>query len=109
MENDFVSVILEMRSGQVATDIDAKFAEVVKAVVETGKPGELTVKLKVKPSRMGMGGSVIEVELDHDAKNKVPEVDIGRSVFFVDKSGKLTREDPAQAAMFVQEGAKANG
>lgn len=92
-----------MRSGQVASDCNAKFNEVLKAVIDTGGKGELTIKLLIKPSRMGMGGAVIEVETEHECKMKKPELQIGRSVFFVTAEGDLTRNDPGQEAMFELE------
>ncbi len=101
--NDILSVLLDMRSGAVAADISKKFDEVVAAVLETGGKGELTVKLFVEPSKMGMGGCVLEVEAKHEVKTKKPELSIGRSVFFITKEGKLTREDPNQAQMFSKE------
>lgn len=108
---DLLQVILDMRNGQVAADCNAKFNEVLKAVIETGGKGELNVKFRIKPSKMGMGGAVVEVETDHECKVKKPELEIGRSFFFVTKDGDLTRDDPDQAAMFAleQEQARANG
>ena len=100
MNNDLLSVLLEMRSGQVATDCNEKFNEVLAAVLETGGKGKLTIELHVAPSKMGLGGAVLEVETFHECKLKKPELGIGKSVFFVTKEGKLTRDDPAQSAMF---------
>lgn len=99
-QTDLLAVLLEMRSGKVATSLNEKFNEVLGAVLETGGKGELTVKLFIKPSKMGMGGAVVEVELDHDVKLKKPELEIGRSFFFVSREGVLTREDPEQTALF---------
>jgi hypothetical protein len=106
--NDFLAVVMDMRSGQVAQDINTKFNELVSAVLETGAKGELTVKVSVKPSRFAMGGAVIEIEAEHECKAKVPELKVGRSVFFVTREGRLTRDDPSQAAMFEGEPAKEN-
>ena len=100
INNDLLQVLLEMRNGAVASDISAKFNEVVTAVTETGGKGELTITLNVEPSKVGLGGCVIEVEMKHKCKLKKPELEIGRSVFFVTKEGRLTRDDPAQEAMF---------
>ncbi len=97
---DLLQVLLDMRNGQVASDVSQKFNEVLKAVIDTGGKGELTIKLFVKPSKMGMGGAVIEVETAHECKLKKPELEIGRSFFFVTATGDLTRDDPAQVAMF---------
>lgn len=95
-----------MRSGQVATDCNAKFNEVLKAVIDTGGKGKLTIDLTIAPSKMGMGGAVVEVETTHEAKMKKPELAIGKSFFFVTQDGTLTRDDPVQSAMFSQEGPK---
>ncbi len=102
---DLLQVLLDMRNGQVAADCNAKFSEVLKAVLDTGGKGELNIKLLVKPSKMGMGGAVIEVETEHECKLKKPELAVGRSFFFVTKEGDLTRTDPDQNALF--EGEKA--
>ena len=109
MQNDFLHVLMDMRNGNVAQDINTKFNELVTAVLETGAKGELTVKLFVKPSRFAMGGAVIEVETEHECKSKVPELKLGRSLFFVTKDGRFTRDDPAQEAMFSEETQKQNG
>lgn len=97
---DLLQILLDMRSGQVAADCNAKFGEVLKAVLDTGGKGELTIKLFIKPSKMGMGGAVIEVETEHECKTKKPELQVGRSVFFVTAKGDLTRDDPNQEGMF---------
>lgn len=104
---DILGVLLDMRSGQVASDCNNKFNEVLKAVIDTGGKGELTIKLLIKPSRMGMGGAVIEVETEHECKLKKPELQIGRSVFFVTAEGDLTRTDPGQEQMFALEAQEA--
>jgi hypothetical protein len=97
---DFLSLIVEMRSGAVAQDVNTKFNELISAVLETGGKGELTVKIKAAPSKLGMGGVVLEVETEHECKLKKPELAVGKAVFFVTKEGALTRDDPAQTAMF---------
>ena len=99
---DILGILAEMRSGRVIQDINEKFNDVIASVLDTGQKGELTVKVGIKPSRMGMGGAVLEVELSHDVKTKKPEHDIGTSVFFVTAGGDLSREDPDQTAMFEQ-------
>jgi hypothetical protein len=98
--NDILQVLMDMKSGAIAADINEKFTEVVTAVLTNAGKGELTLTLSVKPSRMGSGGVVLEVETTHECRLKKPDRDFGRSVFFVTKEGKLTREDPDQTNMF---------
>ena len=100
--NDVLRTLLDMRNGLVAADVNQKWNEVVTAVLETGGKGELTIKLMIRPSRLGMGGTVLEVQTEHDVKMKKPELEIGSQTFFIDKQGRLTRDDPAQTDMFEQ-------
>lgn len=106
---DFVHVLLEMRNGAVASDCNRKFSELLSAVLETGGKGELTVKVFIKPSKLALGGAVVEVETSHDCKTKKPELSVGRSLFFVTKDGRLTRGDPNQEGMFESEEAHDGG
>jgi hypothetical protein len=69
---DFVSLLVDMRSGQVAADINQKFNEVLSAVLETAGAGELTVKFKIKPAKLGMGGAVIETEHETKRNSNAP-------------------------------------
>ncbi len=101
-KTDLLQVLLDMRSGAVAADCNEKFNEVLQAVIETGGSGELNLKLKLKPSKLGMGGAVLEVQASHELKTKKPELEIGNAFFFVGKDGTLTREDPAQTVMFEE-------
>jgi hypothetical protein len=101
-QSDFYQLLLEMRAGRVLQDINTKFNQVLSAVLDTGSKGKVTIELSIDPGRMGIGGAVLEVELSHNIKLKTPEHDIGRAVFFVNKNGVLTREDPEQAALFSE-------
>jgi len=105
MAADLLRVLLDMRNGAVAADCNKKFDEVLAAVLETGGKGELQIKLFVEPSKMGMGGAVIEVETRHECKLKKPELAVGKSFFFVTKDGDLSRDDPDQIAMFEAQSA----
>ena len=105
---DFVQTLMEMRSGEVAVDVNRKFGELLASVLETGKKGKLTLSVEVSPSKFAMGGAVLEVETRHNCKVTRPELEVGRSLFFVTKDGSLTRDDPAQVAMFEEQRQKEN-
>jgi hypothetical protein len=100
MQNDVLQVLMDMRNGAVATDINSKFNEMIGAVLDTAGKGELTITIKAEPSKMGLGGAVLEVSTEHACKMKKPELAVGKSFFFVTRDGQLTRDDPAQSAMF---------
>lgn len=105
---DLLQVILDMRNGAVAMDCNSKFNEVLKSVRETGGKGELNIKFTIKPSKMGMGGTVVEVETEHECKVKKPELAVGKSFFFLTADGDMTRQDPDQVAMFEAEQEREN-
>lgn len=91
MARPFADVLRELGAGSTYDDLTAQLAEVVEAVVQTRKVGELSIKLKVKPN--GEGSVIIADEI----KAKVPEPARGDSVFFVTSGGSLVRQDPRQA------------
>lgn len=96
---DYINTLLEARNGKVAADINAKFTELVAAIMETGKSGKISVTLAVKPSRVA-NHRVVEVAIAHDCKISKPEQEIGEAVFFLTPTGELSRVDPAQEEMF---------
>lgn len=82
-------ILAELDEGQTAERATALLAEVVQAVMETGKKGRLTISLAVsKQNKMAM--------LKADIKATKPEPATEASMFFVDDEGALRRDDPRQ-------------
>ena len=69
-------VLRDIRKGRAVEQATRLLAEVVRAVDETGKPGELTLKIKVKPEKGGGSQKTILCEV----KAKKPEGDIPEAV-----------------------------
>ena len=90
MARPFADVLRELGAGSTYDDLTAQLAEVVEAVMQTRKLGELSIKLKIKPN--GEGSVIIADEI----KARVPEPPRGESVFFVTTGGALVRQDPRQ-------------
>lgn len=94
-------VLREIRKGRAVDLASRLLAEVTRAVQETGKPGEVTIVLKVKPDEEdGVLRLVASVEC------KRPEPDVGDAVFFSDGTGDLLRTDPRQKEMFSEAGSE---
>jgi ribosomal protein S28E/S33 len=93
-------VLRDIRKGRAVDQATRLLAEVVRAVDETGKPGELLLKIKVKPEKGGGSQKTITCEV----KGKVPQQDIPEAVFFSDPDGDLHRTDPSQQEMFSDAG-----
>jgi hypothetical protein len=97
---DILALLFDMRNGEVARDIATHFDELKKAVLDTRGKGKLTIELFMEPRKCAIGGAVIEIKTDHTFKVKKPELAVGSAHFFVTAEGELTRDDPAQEAMF---------
>ncbi len=91
-------VLRDIRRGRAVDQATRLLAEIVRAVDETHKPGELTIKIKVKPDKDGGSGKTLVCEV----KAKKPEIDIPEAIFFSDPHGDLHRSDPEQKEMFTE-------
>jgi len=89
----FTDVLGELGAGQTLEVLTKDLAEVVSAVKATGKQGEITLKLTVKPN--GIHGAVLADKIT----SKVPKEDRGETLFFTDDDGGLHRRDPRQAEL----------
>lgn len=92
-------VLRDYRKGKAVDLASTRLAELVQAVDETGKAGEIIIKIKVKPQKGG--GS--EKTLAIDVKSKIPEMELPEAVFFSDADGDLHRIDPAQMEMTLRD------
>lgn len=88
-------VLRDIRKGRVVDLATERLAEIVQAVDETGKPGELTLILKVTPEKGGGSQKTLTAKV----KAKIPEADLPEGIFFSDADGDLHRSDPAQTTM----------
>ncbi len=69
--------------------------DLVHATTETGKAGELVIKIKMKP----IGGKAGQMELDVDVKAKLPEPTRGKTLLFATPDNNLQRTDPRQQSL----------
>lgn len=86
----FTDVMRDMRFGETLDEISEEFNKLVSAVENTGKQGELTFKVKLKPSSSGA------IEVIDDITSKIPKLARGTSLFFATPEGNLVRNNPRQ-------------
>lgn len=86
----FPDTLNQLRFGTLTEDLTAKLHELTQKCAETGRAGDLTLKLTLKP---GKGG---QIEVFDDIKLKLPKEERGSSIMFATPEGNLTREDPRQ-------------
>lgn len=91
---NFNEILAEVDSGELILQLSEALAQISSAVLETGKVGELTLKLKFKLNK----GRKLFVESDYGVK--VPKKSIEVATFFADDHGNLSRRDPQQQELF---------
>ncbi len=87
----FQKTIQHIRGGMLCDEATEQLQAVVKAVEETGKPGELTIKLIIK--RLGRSGAL---DISDKVTSKVPKDQPITTMMFVSPEGNLITEDPRQ-------------
>jgi hypothetical protein len=89
------AVIQEIGGGSLHARLSELLAELTAAVTDTGKKGTLTLQLTVAPIKAGNTSTLI---VTGATVLKAPKGDseTPSSVFFPDRDGNLTREDPTQ-------------
>lgn len=88
----FLDWFRELSKGRVHTEATERLGELVTAIQETGKKGELTIRVVVKPQPR-MDGRAVTAEATVSVK--APKPDAATSLFFVD-GPRLVRNDPDQ-------------
>ena len=86
---DFTDLLTELDNGRALQRISEEIAEVVDAVQEHKKAGEVTIKLKFVPE-----GKMAVVSVQTTAKK--PMEPYRSTIFFHGEAGSLHREDPKQ-------------
>jgi hypothetical protein len=99
---EFASVLLEIGKGTLHARLSEQLAEICAAVTETGKKGQLVLKIDVKPMPKADSNILVVTGV---SVAKAPESDEASptSVFFADDAGNLTRNDPRQMTLPFRE------
>lgn len=92
MSRQFGETLRELAGDQYQKMTDG-LAEVVAAAMATGRVGEITVKLKIRPTNANA------VQVECDVKTKVPVKPAHPTIFFVANGDSLVRTDPNQMAL----------
>jgi hypothetical protein len=97
----FSKWLFSQRDGATHSELTDALATVALAVMETGKAGEITLKIRIsKASRQGGHQMFIADQIT----TKAPEPDRDETLFFFDEdSFSLSRRDPRQQELPLQE------
>lgn len=100
-KNPALRVLAEIDNGGFASELAHELNELVMAAANTGKKGELTLKVIVKPA----GG--LKMEIEGEVKPKAPKTKPHSTTFFADERFELQRTDPNQKELAFTDAAKA--
>jgi len=95
---DVISTLVVLNRGRFILECGSELQQLADAIVDTGKEGSLTIKLKVAPSGR-KNGRINQFEIRPDVSIQKPKHDQGISLFFVSEDNKLMRDDPDQMEM----------
>lgn len=94
----FAEFLQRQSRGTTHRELSDGLHNLVARVMETGKPGTITLKVKVDVLK----GSKDTLTVSDEITLKLPEHDRQASIWFQDQDGNLTRSDPEQLAMPLQ-------
>ena len=90
----FAASLQEMDRGRTHAELSEALHELTAAVVERGKAGELSLRIKVAP----LGADTTQLKVTAAIAVKLPRLDPKPSIFWADADGNLSRNDPQQLA-----------
>lgn len=86
----FIDTLRDIEAGGLLDELSETQHSLIDAIRQTGKGGELNIKLIYKPDGSG------QMTIKADVKAKEPILARGTSLFFLTPEGNLTRRDPRQ-------------
>lgn len=98
MAQSLTDILQQIRGGSALEDAGKDLAELVKAVKDCGKAGSITFKITVEPDK----ADETVVTLQPDIVLKLPKKARAKGIFFMDRHGTLTREDPRQIELELE-------
>ena len=90
IENRFTDILENVNRGKMVAQLDEELRGLNQAILETGKPGKITIELTIEPK------TVKQVQITPKITTKVPKPAPGVSLFFLNENGGLQQDDPDQ-------------
>jgi hypothetical protein len=88
----FAELMTLLDKGEVHAEASRALHDLVAAVADVGKPGTLTITVKLAPLK----GSSEQLIVSAQVSAKAPKSEPSNAIFWVDKGGALVRNDPHQ-------------
>lgn len=94
---DFGVFLLSLAKGRTYRELGAALRDLTAAVTDTGKPGRLTLTIEIKQQ-----SNTDAVTVTDRVAVKAPAYDRPASIFFVDATHNLVRDNPGQNNLFQE-------
>src|SRR3972149_302768 len=94
-----VDTLREIRQGNCLDELSVHLNDLVAAVRNTGKAGDVTLKLKISPAG---SGKVEAIQVDDTITLRMPELPKPSTLFFTTEDNNLQRQDPRQREMGLE-------
>jgi hypothetical protein len=91
----FAFTLAQLRSGKTQEELSEELNSLIQACRSTGKKGEITLTISVRPDR----GDTGQYFLRPSVKVKAPAFEVGDTLFWGTPEGNLQRNDPSQSEM----------
>lgn len=92
-----LDVLADLRRGRLHADLTDALHELITACTDTGKKGELTLKLTIDPKKVG-DYDTPRMEVTDSISVKKPRRAVSPSIFYLTDDGNPVRTDPNQEA-----------
>ena len=87
-----IDTFRDIRAGKMMDELSVEMNELIQQIIDTGKKGELTLKLKIEPLK----DEASMVSVKDEITIKAPRPDRGASLFYTTPEANLQRNDPNQ-------------
>ena len=97
----FAVILQDLRDGRVHAELSKLFGELISQVKETGKAGEICLKLKIKPATRG--ADVDKITVSDVISVTQPKPERGEDIFWLTEDGDLSRNHPRQGNLELRD------
>lgn len=101
MSKAFSIFLQDLRDGRAHAELSNQLAELLAKVKETGKGGELILKIKIRPATRG--GDVDKVTICDAITVNLPKPERGEDFFWLTDDNDLSRNHPKQGNLELRE------
>ena len=98
----FNQFLVDLNDGSTLAGLTGDLQELLTAVMNTGRTGSMTLKIKVANASKG-GGSVDKITIVADRKLELPKPEQPQDFFWLTEDAEPTRQHPRQHALDLRD------